>query len=94
MYGFPGSHKTPTTYFSKLNATRDATYYEGPEPKYENHYKIEDAACLEVPKGSVICLHGDLVHYSSHNHSNIPRNAFTLHLVEGHNNNWSKDSWL
>jgi ectoine hydroxylase-related dioxygenase (phytanoyl-CoA dioxygenase family) len=49
---------------------------------------------LEVSKGSVILLHGDLVHFSGHNHSAESRHAYTLHLIEGHNNNWSKDAWL
>lgn len=50
MYGFPGSHKTTTDYFSILTEDKKATYYVGPKPYYENLYKASDATCLEVPK--------------------------------------------
>lgn len=69
MYGYPGSHRTPTTYFAKLNKERNGTEYQGPVPEYEKKFRVEDATCLAVPEGSLICLHGDLVHFSTHNHS-------------------------
>lgn len=94
MYGFPGSHKTPTTMFSVLKENKKETEYVGPQPNYEKIFKNEEAACLEVKKGSVICLHGDLVHYSGHNTSSIPRHAYTMHLIEGYKNKWSERAWL
>lgn len=50
MFAFPGSHKTPTDYFLKLNKDRKTTSYHGNEPNYESKYNVEEAACLEVPK--------------------------------------------
>lgn len=66
MWAFPGSHKTPTNYFSYLTEDKLATVYEGVKPDYS---VLENPVCLEAKKGTIILLHGDTVHYSSHNHS-------------------------
>ncbi|CAD8085372.1 unnamed protein product [Paramecium primaurelia] len=94
MYAFPKSHLTPTTYFNILDETRRNTTMIGQNPEYHKNYDPAKAECLEVTKGSVILLHGDLVHFSGHNHSTQSRHAYTLHFIEGHNNYWSKKAWL
>lgn len=48
---------------------------------------------LEVPKGSLILLHGLLPHCSFENKSAHSRHAYTLHLV-GANANYPADNWL
>jgi ectoine hydroxylase-related dioxygenase (phytanoyl-CoA dioxygenase family) len=46
-------------------------------------------------QGSVVVLHGDLVHFSKHNYSNVSRHAYTMHFYDsGNGNKWSPDSWL
>ena len=46
-------------------------------------------------KGTVIALHGSLVHYSGHNHSEESRHAYTMHFVDlGKGNKWSDENWL
>jgi phytanoyl-CoA hydroxylase len=48
---------------------------------------------LEVPKGSLILLHGLLPHCSFENKSARSRHAYTLHLL-GANANYPTDNWL
>lgn len=48
---------------------------------------------LEVKKGTLVLLHGNLPHYSTENHSNVSRHAYTLHLIEG-NYPYSDKNWL
>jgi phytanoyl-CoA hydroxylase len=48
---------------------------------------------LEVPKGTLILLHGLLPHCSFENRSPRSRHAYTLHLI-GTNANYPADNWL
>jgi phytanoyl-CoA hydroxylase len=48
---------------------------------------------LEVPKGSLILLHGLLPHRSFENNSQRSRHAYTLHLIGG-NVKYPADNWL
>ena len=87
MWAVPGSHKLGTlTYFSR----------SGDEVTYTNEaeYSSENGVCLEVEAGSVILLHGDLVHWSDMNRSNKSRHAYTLHIVESESTKWSDNNWI
>lgn len=57
-------------------------------------YNIENAIPLEVKKGGLLILHGDLIHFSKKNYSNLPRAAYVLHVVESKNTKWEEDNWL
>jgi phytanoyl-CoA hydroxylase len=48
---------------------------------------------LEVPRGSVVVLHGLLPHASSANRSSRPRHAYSLHLIDGAAA-YAADNWL
>ena len=48
---------------------------------------------LEVRKGSLVILHGNLPHKSAPNRSERTREAFTLHIVEGEAD-YPTDNWL
>jgi phytanoyl-CoA hydroxylase len=48
---------------------------------------------LEVPKGTLIVLHGLLPHCSFENRSPRSRHAYTLHLI-GANTHYPADNWL
>jgi len=67
----------------KLNNTRDGVYFDPP---------IENDACtdiwpeadyvpIEVKRGTLVIMHGSLVHKSAPNLSDQPRHAYTLHIV-------------
>ena len=46
-------------------------------------FDLKDFIPLEVKKGSLVVLHGNLPHYSTENFSDKSRHAYTLHLIEG-----------
>lgn len=48
---------------------------------------------LEVPKGSCVVLHGALPHGSLPNRSDIPRPAYSVHLIDG-TAAYPEDNWL
>jgi phytanoyl-CoA hydroxylase len=87
LWAHPGSHLHGTkTYWAK----------EGQNMRYseEVKYDTESEECIEVPAGSVVLLHGDLVHWSDINSSDKSRHAYTLHVVETDHVNWSHKNWL
>ncbi|MCW5747265.1 MAG: phytanoyl-CoA dioxygenase family protein [Alphaproteobacteria bacterium] len=48
---------------------------------------------LEVPRGSVVVLHGLLPHASGANTSPRPRHAYSLHVIDG-GAHYAADNWL
>lgn len=87
LYAIPGSHKNGTLrHWVRRNNEMVMTN--------EKQYTTSGGQCVEAPQGTVVLLHGDLVHWSSHNHSSTSRHAYTLHLVESDQCTWSPDNWL
>ena len=52
-----------------------------------------EAVAVEVPAGSAVLFHDHMPHYSSQNHSDSSRHAFTLHISES-GADWSEKNWL
>ena len=94
LWGVPGSHKQKTTHFMKRNKEATETYFEEKDPNKTKSYDVENGVPLEVPKGSVVVLHGDFVHYSKDNRSNERRHAYTMHFVETEKTVWDEGNWL
>lgn len=93
MYAVPGSHKNPTNYFMKLkneNGRNTAVF----DPLEKPEHNLTGAVPLEAEKGTVVLLHGDLVHFSHANYSNDQRHAYTIHVVESKNHLWEPDNWI
>ena len=59
----------------------------------ETPWNEADAAPLEVPKGSLVVLHGKLPHGSAPNRSEQSRHSYTLHLIDGACS-YPADNWL
>jgi len=53
----------------------------------------DEATAVEVAAGSVVIFHDHMPHYSSQNHSDRSRHAFTLHVAE-QGAHWSDRNWL
>lgn len=48
----------------------------------------------QMRAGSLVVLHGENVHYSSPNTSDISRHAYSMHMVEGAQGvAWAPDNW-
>ncbi|KAJ3152676.1 hypothetical protein HDU86_005551 [Geranomyces michiganensis] len=101
MYFLPGSHKTvPVTkrFVRKPDGTgtmfvplldggkggADAEVADPPE---------EDYVCEPTPVGTVVLIHGSVLHRSSQNLSPKSRWIYTFHCIEG-SAEYPKDNWL
>lgn len=47
-----------------------------------------------VKKGSLVLIHGYVVHSSEANTSSISRHAYTYHILETDNVHYSEQNWL
>ncbi|EFO90328.1 hypothetical protein CRE_29155 [Caenorhabditis remanei] len=47
-----------------------------------------------ISQGSLILIHGLIVHKSEANTSDKSRYAYTVHVMERKNTKWSEDNWL
>ena len=90
MWALPGGHRLPVKSRSHLNATRTATVMEhlDSEP-----YPTEGLVPLEAKRGTLVLLDGALPHRSGPNHSDTPRHAYTVHVIDG-SARYLEDNWL
>ena len=92
MYFVPGSHKEPLERFFNLNEDGNGCSFNvGKEFKYD----ISKAVPVPVTAGSLVLIHGGVIHFSGHNYSDANRNAYSLHVVEGGDGvEYPKTNWL
>lgn len=88
LYGIAGGHKGPLRQrFRRQNGTLKMETLDG------SPWPSEGEAALDVPKGSLILLHGLLPHRSCANRSDKSRHAYTLHVIDGQAD-YPEDNWL
>jgi len=89
LWAAPGGHRGPLRqrFVRGGDVARLVTLDATPWPT------IDDARPLEVPAGTLVCLHGLLPHYSAPNRSPRSRHAYSLHAIDGRSR-WSSDNWL
>ncbi len=63
------------------------------EVEFDRQMHPEKWISLPCKAGSLVLIHGSVVHMSDANRSDKPRHAYTFHMVEK-NSTWSKDNWL
>jgi phytanoyl-CoA hydroxylase len=65
--------------------------------KFDNDpktYDLDKFVPLEVKAGTLVVLHGRLVHYSKENKSPVSRHAYSVHVVEGKPGvTYAADNW-
>ena len=62
--------------------------YRGDEPEFEQLH------ALPVKKGTLVLIHGDLVHKSGANLEDRSRTVYGFHIYDASRSEWSKDNWL
>eukprot|EP00638_Chattonella_subsalsa_P003970 CAMPEP_0117734680 /NCGR_PEP_ID=MMETSP0947-20121206/833_1 /TAXON_ID=44440 /ORGANISM="Chattonella subsalsa, Strain CCMP2191" /LENGTH=246 /DNA_ID=CAMNT_0005549535 /DNA_START=190 /DNA_END=930 /DNA_ORIENTATION=+ len=93
LWAVPGSHLTTPVSRRFKRDGKGGTTFEPPEQ--EKEFDLTGAVPLELPKGSLVLLHGALVHYSLENKSNQSRHAYSIHVVEGKEGyTYPQDNWL
>ena len=91
LWAIPGSHKEPVTRRFR-RAAGGGTEFVPPEPV---EWSQDDFVPCPVKAGSLVLLHGAVVHMSKENRSDKSRHAFSLHLLEGADGYaFPEDNWI
>jgi phytanoyl-CoA hydroxylase len=96
MWALPGGHRLParkrfrTVTEGEARGTEFETF--DPEP-YPSSFDGRDEVPLPATKGTLVLLHGLLPHRSDANRSDRPRDAYTIHVIEG-TADYPADNWL
>ncbi|KAK5842493.1 phytanoyl-CoA dioxygenase isoform X2 [Gossypium arboreum] len=68
----------------------DGVYFDRPSLSYDQ----KDFVPIEVKAGSLVVIHGDLIHQSFENQSSNSRHAYSLHAVDTDGCKWAEDNWI
>ena len=92
MWALPGGHRLPVRKRFRVEGSGSAasTTFDVFDPA---PYPSEGEVPLEVPKGTLILLHGALPHRSEANTSSRPRDAYTVHVID-QTADYPSDNWL
>jgi len=93
LYAAPGGHKGPLrSRFVRhdIGGPHDRTEMIALDP---TPLPVEGLVPIEVPKGTLVVLHGLLPHGSAPNRSAHSRHAYTLHVIDDRCT-WRPDNWL
>ncbi|KAL1920054.1 uncharacterized protein VTP21DRAFT_1200 [Calcarisporiella thermophila] len=86
----PGSHKTtPITRRMKRDKEGTRTFIEGQDGEVDESRFVAG----EVKAGTLVLIHGSVVHRSKHNYSDKSRYIYTFHCIDG-TADYSEDNWL
>ena len=88
LWAIPGGHTIPVKSRFVRNGESTTT-----EVFDDTLYPLEQAVPIEVERGTLVLLHGALPHWSDVNKSDQPRQAYTLHVVDGAAD-WDDRNWL
>lgn len=88
LWAIPGSHKDGLV----RRFIRDETgvHFDKPSPTYDQKIFVP----IEVKAGSLVVIHGDLIHQSFENKSSTSRHAYSLHVVDTDGCKWVEDNWI
>ena len=75
-----------SNFFCNINLFCDSGEDHEPEEK--------EWISAPVKKGSLVLIHGQVLHKSEANHSKNPRHAYTFHMVETKGSKYSEKNWL
>ncbi|XP_022998431.1 phytanoyl-CoA dioxygenase [Cucurbita maxima] len=88
LWAIPGSHKNGLV--RRFLRGDNGVYFDQLSPAYEH----KDFMPIEVRAGSLVVIHGDLIHQSFENHSPKSRHAYSLHVVDTEGCVWAPDNWI
>lgn len=89
LWAIPGGHRTPL----KSRMTRNKDNHVATETYDDTPWSTDKMIPLEVPRGSLVVLHGLLPHMSKENVSARSRHAYTLHFMS-QQGEYAEENWL
>jgi phytanoyl-CoA hydroxylase len=94
LWAVPGSHTAGVAGRFVLTPDRKTRWADGTPPKYPD---FTDAASgyipLEARAGTLVVLHGAVMHASAANTSLVSRHAYSVHYVDA-SAKWERSNWL
>lgn len=93
LWAVPGSQEIGVSrHFRRRDPPLEGTEYR---PAEATEFDLTGSVPLETPAGSLVVLHGALVHHSAANLSDLPRHAYSIHVIDGRDGVvYPKDNWL
>lgn len=88
LWAIPGSHKNGLV--RRFIRGDEGVYFDQPSPSYDD----KDFVPVEVKAGSLVVLHGELIHQSFENQSPKSRHAYSLHVVDTDGCKWAQENWI
>jgi phytanoyl-CoA hydroxylase len=88
LWAIPGSHKGGLV--RRFIRDEEGVHFDRPFPSYEE----KDFVPLEVKAGSLVVIHGDLIHQSFENQSSKSRHAYSFHAIDTVGCKWAPDNWI
>lgn len=88
LWAIPGSQKNGLV--RRFIRGENGVTFDRPSPNYDQ----KDFVPIEVKAGSLVVIHGDLIHQSCENQSSKSRHAYSLHVVDTEGCKWAEDNWI
>ncbi|KAK6922214.1 Phytanoyl-CoA dioxygenase [Dillenia turbinata] len=88
LWAIPGSHKNGLV--RRFIRDENGVHFDRPSPTYDQ----KDFVPVEVKAGTLVVLHGDLIHQSFENQSLKSRHAYSLHVVDTAGCQWTQENWI
>ncbi|CAM8886118.1 unnamed protein product [Rhodiola kirilowii] len=88
LWAIPGSHKKGLV--RRFIRDENGVHFDQPSPSYDQ----QDFVPIEVKAGSLVVLHGDLIHQSFENQSSKSRHAYSWHVVDTNGCTWASWNWI
>jgi phytanoyl-CoA hydroxylase len=88
IWAIPGSHKNGLV--RRFIRGEDGVTFDRPSPDYDH----KDFVPIEVKAGSLVVIHGDLIHQSFENQSSKSRHAYSFHVVDTDGCKWAENNWI
>ncbi|KAH8504599.1 hypothetical protein H0E87_012007 [Populus deltoides] len=88
LWAIPGSHKNGLV--RRFLRGENGVYFDQPSPSYDQ----KDFVPIEVKAGSMVLIHGDLIHQSFENQSLKSRHAYSWHVVDTDGCKWAPENWI
>lgn len=88
IWAIPGSHKDGLV--RRFIRDEKGVHFDKPSPSFE----LKDFVPIEVKAGTLVVIHGDLIHQSFENKSSTSRHAYSLHVIDTNGCRWSPDNWI
>ncbi|XP_010916511.1 phytanoyl-CoA dioxygenase isoform X2 [Elaeis guineensis] len=88
LWAIPGSHKNGLV--RRFIRDENGVHFDRPFPSFDR----KEFVPIEVKSGTLVVIHGDLIHQSFENKSPRSRHALSLHVVDTDEFIWAKDNWI